>query len=152
MHTHFLKSIFGVKTLYSLYFFYKFPKNVWWTFNSIMHHFCAQILSVQIKEMQTKIKKVHFLRQISLGRFMFFFLSHFLVNLNLGPHVLCSISGVVPLTRDLSQAEKEINVITRWKCTKWHLFHSKWSKLSFWVKIVVILSIAQLVTTVIFLR
>ena len=36
------------------------------------------------------------------------------------------------------------------KCTKWHLFHSKWSKLSFWVKIVVILSVAQLVATFIF--
>ena len=33
------------------------------------------------------------------------------------------------------------------KCTKWH---SIWSKLSFWVKIVVILLVAQLVTTVIF--
>ena len=30
------------------------------------------------------------------------------------------------------------------------LFHSKWSKLPFWVKIVVTLSVAQLVTTVIF--
>ena len=36
------------------------------------------------------------------------------------------------------------------KCTKWHLFYSKWSKLSFWVKIVVILSVALLVTTIIF--
>ena len=27
------------------------------------------------------------------------------------------------------------------KCTKWQLFHSKWSKLSFWVKIVVMLLI-----------
>ena len=49
------------------------------------------------------------------------------------------------LKRDLSQAEKKINVVT-----SWHLFHSKWSKLSFWVKIVVILSVAQLITTVIF--
>ena len=32
------------------------------------------------------------------------------------------------------------------KCTKWHLFHSKWS---FWVKMVVIFSVTQLVTTVI---
>ena len=38
----------------------------------------------------------------------------------------------------------------RRKCTKLHVFHSKWSKLSFWMKIVVNLSIAQLVTTVIF--
>ena len=45
-----------------------------------MHHLCAQILSVQIKEMQTEIKKVHFFRQISLGRFTSFFLSHFLIN------------------------------------------------------------------------
>ena len=36
------------------------------------------------------------------------------------------------------------------KCTKWHLFYSKWSKMSFWVKIVVILSVSQLVLTVIF--
>ena len=36
------------------------------------------------------------------------------------------------------------------KCTKWHLFHSKGWKLSFRVKIVFILSVAQLVTTVIF--
>ena len=36
------------------------------------------------------------------------------------------------------------------KCTKWHLFHSKWSKLSFWVKIVDIFSAAQLETTFIF--
>ena len=30
------------------------------------------------------------------------------------------------------------------KCTKWHLFHSKWSKLSFWVKIVVICQLLSL--------
>ena len=36
------------------------------------------------------------------------------------------------------------------KCTKWHIFHSKWWKLSFWVKTVFILSVAQLVPTVIF--
>ena len=56
------------------------------------------------------------------------------------------------LTRDLSQAEKKIDVITYKlsKCTKWHLFYSKWMKLSFWVKIVAILSVAQLKTTVIF--
>ena len=35
-------------------------------------------------------------------------------------------------------------------CTKWQLFHSKLSKLSFWVKIIVILSVTQLVTTVFF--
>jgi hypothetical protein len=35
------------------------------------------------------------------------------------------------------------------KCTKWHIFHSKRSKLSFWVIIVVILSVPQHVTTVI---
>ena len=73
MHSHFLKSIFGVKTLYSLYFFYKLPKNNWWTFNSGMHHLCAQIVSAQIKEMQTKIKKVLSFRQISFGCFMSFF-------------------------------------------------------------------------------
>ena len=68
-----------------------------------------------------------------------------------GPHFLCWISWVVSFTTWL---------ISRWevnkycymliKCTKWHLFHSKWQKLSFWVKIAVILSVAQLVTTVIF--
>ena len=36
------------------------------------------------------------------------------------------------------------------KCTKWHKFYSKWSKLSIWVKIVVILSVAWLVITFIF--
>ena len=40
------------------------------------------------------------------------------------------------LTRDLSQAEKKLNVDTYKlsKCTKWHLFHSKGLQLSFWVK------------------
>ena len=36
------------------------------------------------------------------------------------------------------------------KYPKWQLFHSKWLKLSFWVKILVILSVAQLLKTVIF--
>ena len=49
----------------------------------------------------------------------------------------------VRLRCDLFQAEKKITVFTSWATDK--LFHSKWSKLLFWVKIVVILSVAQLV-------
>ena len=55
------------------------------------------------------------------------------------------------LTRDLSQAEKKIKCCYKLsKCTKWHLFYSKLLKLSFCMKIVVIVSVAQLVTPVIF--
>ena len=43
---------------------------------------------------------------------------------------------------------KKINFVTSWSNAQ--IFHWKWLKLSFWVKIVVILSVAQLVTTVIF--
>ena len=70
--------------------------------------------------------------------------------LHLGPLFLCWFLGVVPF---------KVWLISRWeenkccyrlsKCTKWHLFHSKWMKLSFWVKIVVIFSVAQHETTVI---
>ena len=48
------------------------------------------------------------------------------------------------LTRDFSQAEKKITVVTSWATDK---IHSKWLKLTFWVKIVVIFSVAHLVTT-----
>ena len=55
------------------------------------------------------------------------------------------------LTRDFPQVwEENKSCYKLSKCTKWHLFHSKLSKLSSWVKTVVILSVAQLVTTVIF--
>ena len=64
---------------------------------------------------------------------------------NLGPHFLCWFSGVGPFKTWLISSWEE-NKLS--KCTKWHLFHSKWSKLSFSVKIVIILSLAQLVTTV----
>ena len=61
------------------------------------------------------------------------------------------ISGVVPFnTWLISSWEANKCCYKLSKCTKWHLFYSKWLKLSFWVKIVVILSVAQLVTTVIF--
>ena len=69
----------------------------------------------------------------------------------LGPHSLCWILGVVPFHMWLISSWEENKCCYKLKkCTKWHLFHSKWLKLSFWVKIVVILSVAQLVTTVIF--
>ena len=69
----------------------------------------------------------------------------------LGPRFLCWILGVVPYNTWLisSWEENKCSYKLR-KCTKWHLFHSKWLKLSFRVKIVVILSVAQLVATVIF--
>ena len=53
------------------------------------------------------------------------------------------------LTRDLTISSWEENecFCKLSKCTIW-LFHSKLLKLSFWVKIVVILLVAQLVTTV----
>ena len=67
----------------------------------------------------------------------------------LGPHSLCWISGVVPYHMWLILSwEKNKYCYKLKKCTKWHLFHSKWSKLSWWVKIVVIWSVAQLVTMV----
>ena len=56
------------------------------------------------------------------------------------------------LTHDLSQAQKQIDDVTSWaNAQNEKLFHSKWLKLSFWVKIVVILSVAHLVTTIVFL-
>ena len=59
--------------------------------------------------------------------------------------------GVVPFnTWLISSCEVNKCCYKLNKCTKWPLFHSKWSKLSFWVKIVVIFSVAQLVATVIF--
>ena len=67
----------------------------------------------------------------------------------LGPHSLCWISGVVPFHMWLISSWEENKCCYKLKKgTKWHLFHSKWSKLSCWVKIVVILSVAQLVTTI----
>ena len=69
----------------------------------------------------------------------------------LGPHFLCGISGVVQFTMWLISSWEENKCCYKLsKCTKWHLFQKQWSKLSFWVKIVVILSVAQLVTTVVF--
>ena len=67
------------------------------------------------------------------------------------PHFLCWISRVAPFnTWLISNWEENDCCYKLSKCTKWHLFHSNWSKLSFWVKIVVILSVAQLVITVMF--
>ena len=69
----------------------------------------------------------------------------------LGPHFLCLISGVFLFNTWLISSWEENKCCYKLsKCTKWHLFHSKWSELSFWVKIVVILSVAQLETAVIF--
>ena len=52
---------------------------------------------------------------MNLGQIVAIFTGYMRSNImgHIGPHFLCSISGVVPLTRDLSQAEKEINVVTR---------------------------------------
>ena len=73
------------------------------------------------------------------------------VSFNIGPNFLCWISGVVPFNLWLISSWEKIKCCYKLsKCTKWHLFHSKWLKLSFWLKIVVILSVAQLVTKVIF--
>ena len=52
------------------------------------------------------------------------------------------------LTHDLSQSEKKINIVTSWVNTQ---KFSKWSKLSFWVKIVVILCICSACTNSYFL-
>ena len=49
----------------------------------------------------------------------------------------------------LSDCEFRETIITKVSSSWANLFHSKWPKLSFWVKIV-FLSVAQLVTTVIF--
>ena len=68
-----------------------------------------------------------------------------------GPLLLSWFSEVVPFNTWLfSSWEGNKCCYKMSKCTKLHLFHSKLSKFSFWVKIVVILSVAQLVTTVIF--
>ena len=61
-----------------------------------------------------------------------------------GSHFLCWLSGVVPFNTWLISSWDECNCFTSWATD------SKWSKLSFWVKIVVILSVAQLATAVIF--
>ena len=64
---------------------------------------------------------------------------------------MCWISGVVPFnTWPISSWVENTSCYKLRKCTKWHIFHSKWSNLSFWVKIAVILSVVQLVTTFIF--
>ena len=69
----------------------------------------------------------------------------------LGFHFMCWMSGVVQFNNWLISSWEENKCCYKLsKCIKWHLFHSKWLKLSFWVKIVVILSVAQLVRTVIF--
>ena len=53
-----------------------------------------------------------------------------------GPHFLCWILGVVPFNTWLISSWEENKFCYKLsKCTKWHLFHSKWSKLSFWIKI-----------------
>ena len=65
-----------------------------------------------------------------------------------GPHFLCWISGVVPFNKWLISSWEENKCCYKLsKCTKGHLFHSKWPKLSFWVKIVVILSFQELKDT-----
>jgi hypothetical protein len=52
------------------------------------------------------------------------------------PHFLCWISRVAPFnTWLISNWEENDCCYKLSKCTKWHLFHSNWSKLSFWVKI-----------------
>ena len=57
----------------------------------------------------------------------------------MSPHFLCWILGVVQLnTWLISSWEENICCYKMSKCTKWLLLHSKWSKVSFWVKIVVI--------------
>ena len=63
----------------------------------------------------------------------------------MGPHYLCWILGLAPFNVwFISNWEENKCCDKPSKCTKWYPFHSKWSKLSFWVKIVVILSIPQL--------
>ena len=52
--------------------------------------------------------------------------------------------AIGPLTHDLSQAEKKINVFTSWGNAKNDIFLSKLSKLPFCAKTVVIFSVAQL--------
>ena len=62
-----------------------------------------------------------------------------------GLHFLGWISRVVPFNmRPISSWEENECCYKLSKCTKWNIIGSKWSKLSFWVKIVVILSVAQL--------
>ena len=64
---------------------------------------------------------------------------------------MCWISGVVPFNIWLISSWEENKCLLQAEKTQiWHLFHSKLSKLSFWLKIIVILSVSQLVTTVIF--
>ena len=68
-----------------------------------------------------------------------------------GPQILCWTSGIVSFTMWLISSWEENKYCYKLsKCTKWHLFDSKWSKLWFWVKIVDILSVTQLVYTFVF--
>ena len=49
-----------------------------------------------------------------------------------GPHFVCWILGVVPFNMWLISCWEEHKCCYKLsKCTKWHLFHSKWLKLSF---------------------
>ena len=60
---------------------------------------------------------------------------HFISYRFIGLHFLCWISGVVPFNTWLISSWEENKCCYKLsKCTKWHLFHSKWLKLSFWVK------------------
>ena len=53
----------------------------------------------------------------------------------LGPLFLYWFLGVVPFNTWLISSWEENKCCYKLSnCTKWHLFHSKWSKLSFWVK------------------
>ena len=61
----------------------------------------------------------------------------FVLLFNFAPHFLCWILGAVQFNTRGGNLQNDI-------------FYSKWPELSFWVKIVVIWSVAQLVTTVIF--
>ena len=70
---------------------------------------------------------------------------------HLDPLHLCWFLAVGPFNTWLISSWEENKCCYKLsKCTKWQLFHSKLSKLSFRVIIVVILSVAQLVTTIIF--
>ena len=69
----------------------------------------------------------------------------------LGPLFLSWFLAAVPFNTWLISSWEENKCCYKLRqSTKLHLFHSKWSELSFKVKIVDILSVAQLVTTVIF--
>ena len=91
------------------------------------------------------------LSKYSVSQLVWFILPHYSKPTSIkGPHFLCWISEVVPFnTWPISSWEANKCCYKLSKCPKWHLFHSKWSNLSFWVKIAVIMSVAQLVTTLI---